>query len=159
MLLLLTFYIFYYKNVSPTILFGEEIARQQPKTRYYSYRLVQPSSVPAFGCPAGEGVVCHAIDVPPTFGVPIELQGIVYTDEEATLSRDMIRAWTNFAKSGHPGTVGSVEWKEAFSRSADGTLSAPATSYIELNAHKYRMVDGRYKANCDAFWKPRIFAD
>lgn len=62
----------------------------------------------------------------------------------------MIKAWTNFARTGNPGKVGGVEWTEALD---DGSVD-----YLNLDSADYKMVKGAYKEKCDAFWKPKIFA-
>ena len=140
--------------VCPTILFGEAYAALQPTKRFYSYRLTQPLSVPYLGCEPSLGV-CHVGDLLYLFGAPIALRGVLYSEDEYQLSRDMIRAWANFAKVGNPGRMGSVQWEEAFERNA---AAAPETSYMELNVKSYRMHRGFYRATCDSFWKPKIFA-
>ena len=86
------------------------------------------------------------------FGLPLYLQGTAFTDDEVKLSRDMIYAWTQFAKTGNPDKMGDVKWEEAIDRS---NLNAPVRM-IEMS-ESYRMVQGVYKQTCDAFWKPRIF--
>jgi len=63
----------------------------------------------------------------------------------------MIRAWTNFAKRGHPGKMGDMEWEEAI------TVDDPATRFMELDTKDYKMVGDYYRETCDAFWSKRIF--
>lgn len=141
-----------YHLVCPTILFGELIGKRQPHNRYYSYRLMQaPSGTTMFGCDPAAGVG-HAMDVPYVFGIPIGLRGIIYNEKEYRLSRDMITAWTSFAKTGHPGMMGSVQWGEAFEPNSNGN-----TKFMALHVDDYKMVSDYYKQRCDAFWKPKMF--
>ena len=91
--------------------------------------------------------VCHGSDI-------IYLFGLDHTrkyEEDYKLSREMMHAWTSFAKTGHPGLVGSVEWTEAFDP------KDPFTEHINLNGDKVAMVKDYFKETCNALWKPKIF--
>lgn len=70
------------------------------------------------------------------------------------LSKDMIGAWTTFAKTGTPGKVGNATWSEAVDRSKTGDFS---TRYLSIRANKYKMYSSGFKVPCESFWKPRFF--
>jgi len=70
---------------------------------------------------------------------------------EDPLSKDMIRAWTNFAKTGQPGKMGTVEWESAFTN-----YHQPETKYMHLHSGSYKMVAGAYVEVCDNVWRQRI---
>ena len=86
------------------------------------------------------------------FGRPIKTPEL-YSDLDRQLAVDMVQAWTNFAKTGNPGKMGSVQWKEAFDRESGNYF----TEHMQLDPINYKMVSGFYKQACDEFWKPRIF--
>jgi len=141
-----------YHLVCPTLLFGEEYAREakSKKHHYYSYRLMSAFPEGVMGCSGWMGV-CHGQDVALVFGLPIPLRAIAFTEQEAQLARDIIHAWTNFAKTGTPGKIGDMEWEEAI------TSKDHATRFMELDVKDYKMVSDYYKETCDAFWNKRIF--
>jgi len=88
------------------------------------------------------------------FGMPVRMEGLVFSPAETKLSRDMLRAWTNFAKEGHPGKMDHVKWHQALEHP---TKNAPHfVNFMALDTH-YEMVDHFYADKCDNFWKPRIF--
>ncbi|XP_067939727.1 acylcarnitine hydrolase-like [Watersipora subatra] len=45
----------------------------------------------------------HTDEIPYVFGTPIESGDLIFTDEEIQLSRDMMKMWSSFAKTGNPG--------------------------------------------------------
>lgn len=82
------------------------------------------------------------------------LFGVHYTKSHPAdykMSQEMISAWTSFAKTGSPGKLGTVEWKEAI------TEGDAYTSHMNLNTADLKMVKDAYKETCNAFWKPKIF--
>ncbi|KAI2801626.1 hypothetical protein BLOT_009440 [Blomia tropicalis] len=135
----------------PSILFGEEFyshsAQKQPT---YSYRLMQASDTMNTFFPKWIGVP-HATDLFFLFPDP----SVHLSPREAALSHVMIRAWSNFAKTGSPGPIGSVEWEQ----SVGGDANLAYTSVMELQemGTKFRMVNNLFKDTCDAFWKNKIF--
>lgn len=121
--------------------------------RFYAYRLMQPLSIPiGFGCDLTMGV-CHSTDLAYVFGLPIRFRGVVFSEDEYQLSKDMIQAWANFAKTGSPGKMGGVQWLQA--NEAHGSTSY--TRHMSLDVNDYKMVSNHFKDTCNAFWKPRIF--
>ena len=95
--------------------------------------------------------VTHSSDMPFIFPTDTSLK---HMDEPSRkLSRDMILAWTSFAKRGHPGPMGSVSWLEAFQ-----DKNHPVARHMALDSEHYRMVEGFYKQSCDGFWKAKLFA-
>ena len=107
--------------------------------------------------------VCHADDLFYLFSIPDQK-----TTEEDQLSRDMIKAWANFARHGSPGVMGGgrggkggVQWEEAFGNSL--TLNSTnladkyVTSHMTLDPLNYTMIDAFWKQSCDDFWREKIF--
>lgn len=74
------------------------------------------------------------------------------------LSKDIIHAWTSFARSGVPGKLGAstTTWEEAVG--GNKAVKDYRTRYLSLEANKYKMVDHFFEATCDSFWKPKLFA-
>lgn len=136
----------------PTVLFGEQFGKLSPGQHFYSYRLVRPTLAPDFNC-TGWKAVCHGEDIVYLFIIPY----IKSNPELSQLSRDMIHAWTSFAKTGQPGKLGDVEWTEAFERNSDHSISNPVTKHMSLDSVNYKMIPDFYKETCDVFWKPKIF--
>ena len=139
-----------YKIVCPTILFGEEMAKLSPNHHYYTYRLMQPlTTISVFNCQDWMGV-CHGEDVVYLFGIPLRFR-LIFTKDETKLSKDMIKAWTEFAKTGNIRKIDGVEWIESI------TANDPHARIMELKANNYKMVSDFFKEKCDQFWKPKIF--
>ena len=142
-----------YHLICPTVLFGEAFAKATPANTHYSYRLMLPLTMPVMGCKGWMGV-CHAEDVLYMFGLPVRMEGISFTESETKLSRDMLRAWANFAKMGHPGKMDHVKWHQSLEHA---TKNKPQyVNFMALDT-KYEMVDHYFADKCDAFWRPRIF--
>lgn len=134
-----------------TILFGEHVAKLAPNNRYYSYRVTRHSTVPfpiLGGCDGWRGV-CHGEDIVYLFAPQMTKTKTAY---EYELSKDMITAWTSFAKTGDPGKMGSVQWTEAFDKDNQ------YTRHMTLDSADYRMVSDYYKQTCNVFWQPKIFS-
>ena len=135
--------------VCPTVLFGEEFAKNSPANRVYSFRLMQPTP-PAPNTPKWMGVTHGSVK-----SFLYSPQFAKLDPQYSRLSQDMIHAWTAFAKTGTPSKMGgSVVWEQAVARNR----SDFSTSYIHLEWGHYRMVPGYFKQTCDSFWKPKIFA-
>lgn len=108
---------------------------------YHSY-------VAAFPCTGWMGV-CHGEDVFYLFGKPF----LDSSDEyEKRLSQDMIEAWTLFAKTGSPGSVGNITWLQ----SLDRTQPNSSVRYMSLDSHDYKIEYNVFKERCDTFWKPKF---
>jgi len=86
------------------------------------------------------------------FGFPIKLRGITFTEDDYKLSKDMIHAWSTFAKTGVPPKLDNAEWLEAIDRK----LVNPSVRYMDLNPTNYSIVEGFYKKTCDEFWKTKF---
>ncbi|KAJ6223432.1 hypothetical protein RDWZM_001977 [Blomia tropicalis] len=135
----------------PTILFGEEyFSHSTGKHSIYSYRLMEPSDTTKKFLPKWVGVP-HASDL--YFLFPSS--SMLLSAREEALSHVMIRAWSNFAKTGSPGSIGSVEWKQ----SVGGADHLAYTRVMELQeiGTKYRMMENQFKNTCNAFWKNKLF--
>ena len=111
---------------------------------------MQPlTSVSLFDCHGWMGV-CHAEDIVYLFGFPLRYSQL-FTKEEIQLSKDMIQAWTEYAKTGKMSKIGGVEWTKGY------TTEDPYARLMELKANNYKMVSDFFKEKCDQFWKPKIF--
>lgn len=99
--------------------------------------------------------VCHGDDIVFLFGFPIRIRGIVYSEVDYQQSLDMIKTWTNFAKTGNPGKVGTVEWREAIDKTKLN-VDSPPVSVLAFNAPNHTMIDNYYVEACDKFWKSKI---
>lgn len=141
-----------YTLVCPTMLFGEQTHNiTQAKHKVYAYRLLQKVEFWKVICPDWMGI-CHASDIPFVFGLPDKVKGTPFvTEADVNLSHVMMNAWLQFAKTGNPGPIGSIQWEEAVSE-AD-----PSTRYMALLDGAYQMVADNFRETCDRFWKPRIF--
>jgi len=142
--------------ICPTMFFAAQYASIVPKpNRYYSYRLVQSVEGGYNGCEQWMNV-CHAMDLYYVFGIP--LTGYVHSvnERDYQLSVDMIGAWTEFVKSGHPGAMGTTEWKPAF---GDGELKATLATLetMILDVGQFRMDKGIFAHNCDGLWRSILF--
>jgi carboxylesterase type B len=113
---------FYFKNIDPkdpgasvrafevfigdlslkcsTYLFAKQFATNAPSKNVYSYELTSESQfmTNATGCPPGK--VCHSADIPFVFGRPF-INPDLFSHEETVFSRDIMKMWTNFAKTGY----------------------------------------------------------
>ena len=86
----------------------------QPTISIYNYMDTTKKS-PGYFCSPGQGTVCHANDIPYTFGTPIGFNTpgtdtaswIGFQQEELKMSGDIMRYWTGFATNGAPDSGGS----------------------------------------------------
>src|SRR5699024_7330358 len=110
--------------VCPTILFGEEFAKNSPTSHVYAYRFMQTIPLPLPFTPKWIGVY-HGADHMFLF----QHENTKNDPKYYHLSQDMIHAWTAFAKTGTPSKMGgSVVWQEAVARNS----SDFSTSYMHL---------------------------
>ncbi|KAI2809727.1 Cocaine esterase [Blomia tropicalis] len=124
--------------ICPTILFGEEvIAHDNGEHRFYSYRLMQKSKKIDSMFDKWMGIV-HGSDVPYIFLSDL----IEPSSPDEELSHDMIKAWSNFAKTGSPGSIGSVEWKQSIANRSD---KHSYTRVMELKSSEFHMEDNVFK--------------
>lgn len=144
--------------ICPALFFGEQLAAVSRaathRRHFYSYRLMQPLSGGTGGCEPWMGV-CHAMDLPFVFGRPIEGENSGrYTTGDIQLSRELIQAWTSFAKTGSPGKVGGTVWEEAFL----GAKNLGNLKQLWLDAETgHRVIPGWFSRVCDGFWRAKIF--
>jgi carboxylesterase type B len=136
-----------------TVLFGSSVGKFSKGKNAYAYQLTLPPSHSILcRSPKDWTGVCHADDLVFTSGAPF-INPSQFTDEERVLSKDIILAWTQFAKTGQLSTIGKakVTWNQAVSK----TETDPHVKYMELNK-QYRMVENGYKNDCEGFWKKSI---
>ncbi|XP_054155741.1 cholinesterase-like [Oppia nitens] len=137
-----------YNMACPTVVFGREFALHSQGNRVYAFRVTHPPTIPVFPNCKGWMGVCHGDDVLLLFGFPIRLRGITFTESDYQISRDMIQAWAEFARTGSPSKMGSANWSEAIDRQSD----SPYTKYMDLNPNNYSMVSDYYKESCEGLW-------
>ena len=128
----------------PTMLFGQRIAQISEKVNnFYSYRLDRRgvAAIP-MGCTFEWLGVCHGADIPYVFHNSM----LKNSSKDVQLSNDMIKAWTNFAKTGHPGTMGSIEWRQVYENEQKDSAS------VMLFNVENRMEKGIFKDVC-GFWE------
>ena len=146
----------------PTVLFAQEYAKKSPGRNFYSYRLAQSKCLnePTL-LSSGDEQVCLGEDVLYLF-LGLDGKGhstpITFNPEDRQLSKDMIYAWSAFAKTGHirERFNNNRYWINAFDRST--ILNAPITRTFNLNFTDYQMVSNMYNQSCDSFWKDKLFA-
>lgn len=139
----------------PTLAFGEYLGRHpRPRHRtskHYTYLFNQRNKL--MGCRKETGMVCHASDVYYAFGMPLryanKTNGYDFDEHDAKVSRAMMTAWTNFAKTGDPGTLEGTQWTPALQPTKD-----TASHYFEFNANNMKMGKDLFKERCD-FWNRR----
>lgn len=127
----------------PTILYGEQFARGSKKN-IHAYRLDLPITDTWVG-------VFHGTDVYYLFIIP--RFPYYYSNAAFKLSKDMIRAWSQFAYTGQPGKMENIPWTSALNKKIENST----VSFMSLDSNNYRMVDNFYQNNCDNFWKNKIF--
>lgn len=100
--------------------------------------------------------VTHGQDIAYIFALPLRVRGLTYTSDDKKLSRDMIHAWTTFAKTGSIGTINNItEWKETIDPAEKDSFA----QLMGLDAENYQMIKDYFKDKCDNFWKPVIFKE
>lgn len=134
--------------VCPTFLFGEAVGRQVATRggHVYAYRLAHGDTL----CRGWMGV-CHGEDLPFVFGWPLadsSLSSYFFDDDDKALSRAMIRAWSDFAKTGRIGDVNGIKWEEAVDVDND------VIKHMELVPNSFRMVADHFKKNCQELMSP-----
>ena len=94
-------------------------------------------------------MVALQVDIIDLFTIPLLLS----RPADYALSKDMINAWTSFAKTGHPGMMGSsgVQWDKAIDK------ANPFTKHMNLDVKNYRMITDYYRETCNVFWKSKMF--
>ena len=137
--------------------FGRAAQKQAPHKSFYSYRLmVKPdiAKTQTKGVCSGWTGVCHALDIIYVFGIPILTRGFLSSELDYHFSYSIISAWTNFAKTGHPGMMGHVKWEQAHVEASDASGNL-YTNVLMLDPKHYRM-EHFYKKTCDTFWKNKL---
>lgn len=136
--------------VCPTVLFGQQISRSTPGRQYYSYYLAdsQAASSTTADCADWMGV-CYQQEISHVFGhAYIKWPA---SQSEIGLSRAMIDAWTNFARTGQPGSFnGTAEWTPAWNGQQFNTMI--------LQSGSSRMVPNFFQQVCGDFWREKMFA-
>ncbi len=140
----------------PTILMSEAVAKHSKNSSsniaMYSYRLLQHFQFPGFPTVSWGGVA-HAEDLPYLF-----LVSFLSSEADKQLSGNMIRAWANFAATGHPGSLKSANSTIQWTPALGPNNQKSTTTFMSLLADGYQMVPNYYQTTCEAFWKPKLFA-
>ncbi|OTF70541.1 hypothetical protein BLA29_004411 [Euroglyphus maynei] len=91
--------------------------------------------------------VCHGMDIPFTFGLPIrkDIVKIVFTEKDRHISENVVKAWTRFAHTGNPGPMGDVQWPEFLSE--DGQSMRQMAIDTE-----FHVVQNEYRDRCEKLW-------
>lgn len=137
--------------VCPTVKFGEILAKKTKSANAYSYRLTRKlTAAKTFVNCQGWMGVCHFEEVPSVFGWP--LYGFIlpgfYSEDDKRFSRDLIQAWTDFAKIGKMGELGDQKWERALGEKSDQS----SVQYLRLDLDNYAMVQHAYE-HCDKLFK------
>lgn len=127
------------------MLFGQRMARDyNSSNKFYSYRLDRRGNGAAKTlCPFEWMGVCHGADLVYVFHDSF----IKGSPEDIELSNEMMKAWTNFAKTGQPGSVGSIKWQQVYE---NGQKFPPSTMLLDV---KTRMDEGIFQDLCVGFWE------
>ncbi|CAG2177337.1 unnamed protein product [Oppiella nova] len=91
----------------PTYLFAKQFKTiVKNRQNVYFYELTYENQVAAklFGCDPQTMGVCHGMDIPYVFGLPLRLPQL-FQPEDVLLSRQVMKMWTDFAKYGKPDEV------------------------------------------------------
>ncbi|CAG2162484.1 unnamed protein product, partial [Oppiella nova] len=93
----------------PTYLFAKQFAKSvqvqnASNKNVYLYELTFESEFVANVTGCRPGMVCHSADVPFVFGIPFIIPEH-FTREEIFFSQELMKMWTNFAKTGNPDKI------------------------------------------------------
>lgn len=133
----------------PTVRFGDAYAKMS-RGNAYSYRTVQKPKGPSVESCKGWMGVCHGVDKAYIFGAALRdfPNGTKYSQDEKDLSADVIKAWTEFAKTGAIAAFKGVPWQHA----VDLSFKNSTVAYMEIG-YKGRMVSNKYVENCYRLWE------
>lgn len=145
--------------ICPNYLFGQTLAMAMAKNstatnrnRFYSFRFDHHSPFMVFvGCEKWMGV-CHGMDIPFTFGLPIrkDIVKLAFTNKDRHISENVVRAWTRFAHTGNPEQMGDVEWPEFIGD--DGETMRQMAINVENG-----VIENQYRDRCEKFWNKYLF--
>ncbi|KAH9521103.1 cholinesterase 1-like [Dermatophagoides farinae] len=127
----------------PVMLYGKQMARANPKNRFYAYRFDRRTILAdRMHCDEWMGV-CHASDLLYVFSHSM----MTIYPRDSQLSIDVMNSWTRFANTGDPSPIGSMEWPEAFD---DNELqSSMRWMIIDID---YKIENDIYKDVCETIW-------
>nr|XP_027196472.1 cholinesterase 1-like [Dermatophagoides pteronyssinus] len=130
----------------PVMLYGQQMARANPKNHFYAYRFDHRTLVSdRMHCYEWMGV-CHASEILYVFSNSM----LTLYPKDSQLSIDIMNSWTNFAKTGNPSPIGSsLEWPEAFD---DNQLSSSSTMNWMILDIEHRIEKDIYKDVCEKIW-------
>ena len=135
----------------PTLLTGEKLAKASDDVRAYGYHFSYKSD--SRGTNNGYNVicknkkgVCHATELQYVFGYPLIATNEEFHDQDTAISREMIKIWTDFAKTGE------TEWPSYFKA---------ATSVVPMNYELNPLVENKVTNDYNylkcKLWEPFLF--
>ena len=130
----------------PVMLYGQQMARANPKNHFYAYRFDHRTLVSdRMHCYEWMGV-CHASELLYVFSNSM----LTLYPKDSQLSIDIMNSWTNFAKTGNPSPIGSsLEWPEAFDDNQSSSSSSMNWMILDI---EHRIEKDIYKDVCEKIW-------
>ncbi|XP_054166309.1 cholinesterase 1-like [Oppia nitens] len=132
----------------PTYLFAKQFAQHTPKRNvmFYQWTYYSESYSSLFGCTKEMGV-CHAMDIPFVFGLPVIMHG-----EEQAFSEQVMKMWTNFAKNGNPMEGTGHQWPRLIQTTGAADGVDPVSKIKEINPTKDdHIIENLFAKTCDGF--------
>ncbi|OTF74658.1 hypothetical protein BLA29_010703 [Euroglyphus maynei] len=130
----------------PVMLFGQQMARANPKNRFYAYRFDRRTILAdRMQCDEWMGV-CHASDILYVFSNSL----MSLYPKDSQLSIDVMNSWTRFAKTGDPSPIGTMEWPEAFTDN-----ESQSTMRWMLIDIEHKTGNDLYRDVCQTIWAKR----
>ncbi|CAG2101791.1 unnamed protein product [Medioppia subpectinata] len=126
----------------PTYHFAKSLATrcQRMATNVYFYRFNFQTKLTSLQRNCADGHVCHAAEVDLVYGQPLRYPSL-YSKTEYNFSIDVMKIWTNFAKTGKAHEVWPQFWDKSVIRVKD------------LNPNDMSLIlDNPYESTCDGIW-------
>lgn len=128
----------------PEVFLAERLSRQ--KSRLFYYELVFHSDHQAAYMDPWLGLT-HFEDLQYVFGLPLRIhRSSTYSEADARFSREIIRVWTTFAKTGSPPDVNGVLWP---------AFDTERHSVVSLDSNNSRVGPLERLAKC-RFWEALV---
>jgi len=87
-------------SICPTYEFTKKYSEYNPKNNVYFYEFTYQSTGRFLSCLSNYGI-CHGSDVEFVFGVPLLTNNTNTLQIDIDFSREVMKFWTNFAKTGY----------------------------------------------------------
>ncbi|CAG2101327.1 unnamed protein product [Medioppia subpectinata] len=122
----------------PTYHFAKRLAANGHRVYFYQLSFQCKLFDSHMGCIPGH--VCHGADLNLCFGHPLKQQTL-FTETEYDFSIDVMKMWTNFAKTGKPHDIWPQLWDKSVIRVKD------------LNPNDLSLIlDNPFESTCDGIW-------